>query len=169
MFECRPRLYLAGPLFSSAEKMFNVKLKRLLSSYFSVYLPQEDGGLMVEMIKGGVLPQVAARRVFAMDIDALEECDVFLIILDGRSVDEGASFELGFAFARGKACFGLRTDPRQLLAEGHNPMIESPVRQVFGDLPTLIAWAKEYAAENAAPARPKRTSDIFSKAFIDAK
>lgn len=165
MNETLRRLYLAGPLFSASERMFNVELKRILSPYFSVFLPQEDGGLMAEMIKDGMSPQVAARHVFAMDIDAIEECEVLLIILDGRAVDEGASFELGFAFARDKACFGLRTDSRQLLPEGNNPMIESPLRQVFCDMPTLIAWAKEYTADNTAPARPRRKSGIFFENF----
>lgn len=165
MSERLSRLYLAGPLFSTSEKMFNAELKRILSPYFSVYLPQEDGGLMVEMIKDGVSPQVAAHRVFTMDIDAIEKCEILLIILDGRAVDEGASFELGFAFARGKECFGLRTDSRQLLPEGNNPMIESSLRQVFGDLPTLIAWARGYAMGNTASARPCRKSSILFETF----
>jgi len=163
------RLYLAGPLFSEAERAFNAKLKSDLSPFFSVYLPQEDGGLMVEMIKGGMSPQTAARRVFTMDIDALEECDVLLIILDGRAVDEGASFELGFAFARGKACFGLRTDPRQLLAEGNNPMIESPLRQVFTDSAELTAWAQEYVLKKAIPVRSGLKSRSPFRGPVDAR
>jgi nucleoside 2-deoxyribosyltransferase len=138
----RLEIYIAGPLFSEAERRFNLELKRLLSPYFNVYLPQEDGGLMVNMIADGVPPKEAARRVFVADVDAMEACDTLLIILDGRAVDEGAAFELGFAFARGKHCVGLRTDPRQLLATGNNPMIESPIREMFLSVEDLLAWAR---------------------------
>jgi len=112
----RKRLYLAGPLFSLAEKQFNVKLKTLLSEYFEVYLPQEDGGLLVDMIKEGIPALDANRRVFEIDVAALEWCDCIFIILDGRTVDEGAAFELGYAYARGKECFALQTDPRRLFS-----------------------------------------------------
>lgn len=46
-----------------------------------------------------------------------------LIILDGRTVDEGAAMELGVAFSKGKTCIGYSTDPRTLLPNGQNPMI----------------------------------------------
>lgn len=138
----KPRIYIAGPLFSKAERDFNRRLKQILSPYFRVYLPQEDGGLMVDMIAQGMPPREAAQRVFVTDVDAMETCDVLLIILDGRTVDEGAAFELGFAFARGKQCVALRTDPRQLLATGNNPMIESPLRQIFASVEDLISWAQ---------------------------
>lgn len=140
----KPRIYIAGPLFSAAEREFNSRLKELLSPYFSVYLPQEDGGLLVDMVAEGVPVEEATKRVFLMDVDAIEGCDVVLIVLDGRTVDEGAAFELGFAFARAKACFGLRTDPRQLLTTGNNPMIESPLKQVFADTTSLVKWARSF-------------------------
>jgi nucleoside 2-deoxyribosyltransferase len=43
-----PRLYLAAPLFSQAEKAFNHDLKKELSAHFEVFLPQEDGGLLLD-------------------------------------------------------------------------------------------------------------------------
>lgn len=139
-----PKLYIAGPLFSEAELEFNRKIRDLLYDHFEVYLPQEDGGLLFDMVGEGVPVEEATKSVFLMDVDALENCDVFLIILDGRAVDEGAAFELGFAFARGKACFGLRTDPRQLLATGNNPMIETPLKEVFADTLSLRKWAQSF-------------------------
>ncbi len=163
------RLYLAGPLFSAAEREFNKNLKSMLSPFFSVYLPQEDGGLMVEMIEKGMHPQRAAQCVFTMDVNAIDECDVLLIILDGRAVDEGASFELGFAFARGKECFGLRTDPRQLLATGNNPMIESPLRHIFEDVDSLISWAKEYGLRDVPLSAPSNAKEILTVSSVNAR
>lgn len=147
----KPRIYIAGPLFSKAERDFNNRLKQMLAPYLSVYLPQEDGGLMVNMIAEGMPPKEAAQRVFVTDVDAIETCDILLIVLDGRAVDEGAAYELGFAFARGKHCVAIRTDPRQLLATGNNPMIESSLRQTFASMEDLVAWAQRIgAADNSA-------------------
>lgn len=140
------KVYLAGPLFSLAERSFNHNLKRLLTPYFNVYLPQEDGGLMLDMIKEGMHPKLAAQKVFDGDIKAMEECDLFLMILDGRTVDEGAAFELGFAYANGKPCFGLKTDPRQLLVVGNNPMIDCPLEHIFGNVKDLVEWAETFKA-----------------------
>ena len=138
----KPKVYLAGPLFSEAERTFNHNLKKLLTPYFDVYLPQEDGGLMVDMIREGMSPKLAAQKVFDGDIKAMEKCDVFLMILDGRAVDEGASFELGFSYAHEKPCYGLKTDPRQLLATGNNPMIDCPLEHIFQSVDDLIEWAR---------------------------
>ena len=138
----KPKVYLAGPLFSEAERTFNHNLKKLLTPYFDVYLPQEDGGLMVDMIREGMDPKLAAQKVFDGDIKAMEKCDVFLMILDGRAVDEGASFELGFSYAHNKPCYGLKTDPRQLLATGNNPMIDCPLKHIFQSVDELIDWAR---------------------------
>jgi hypothetical protein len=152
--EQTPRVYLAGPLFSEAERSFNLKLKRLLTPHFNVYLPQEDGGLLVDMIAEGTLPKAASHRVFQGDIQAIRDVDLLIIILDGRSVDEGAAFELGFAYALGKPCYGLKTGPRQLLAIGNNPMIDGPLEYIFRSVDELTQWAKEVSSGSACiPAR----------------
>ncbi len=137
-------LYIAGPLFSLAERDFNSGLKKKLSPYFNIYLPQEDGGLMVDMIKDGIPSDKAAKKVFVVDINALDKSDIFLIVLDGRTIDEGASFELGYCFAKGKPCIGFKTNPRQLLPTGINPMINLSLMCIFESISNLIKWAKSY-------------------------
>lgn len=159
----KPRMYLAGPLFSLAERTFNHDLKRLLTSYFDVYLPQEDGGLMLDMIREGMHPKFAAQKVFDGDIKAMEECDIFLMILDGRTVDEGASFELGFAYANRKPCFGLKTDPRQLLVVGNNPMIDCPLERIFQDIDELIDWAQSFVRQEESL---KRSTTEYAKELV---
>lgn len=141
----RKKIYVAGPLFSEAERTFNSKLKEQLEKHLDVYLPQEDGGLLVEMISQGIPVEQAKREVFRRDMIALRDCDALIIILDGRSIDEGASFELGCAYTLNKPCFGLKTDPRQLLRVGDNPMIEAALRETFKDIPQLALWAREFA------------------------
>jgi nucleoside 2-deoxyribosyltransferase len=135
---------LAAPLFSEAELFYNTEVARNLRVYFDVYLPQEDGGLMFKMIEDGVKPESAALAVFKLDIIALEKCDLMLIVLDGRSVDEGAAFECGFAFALKKPCYGIQTDARRLLPTGNNPMLSSAIRDVFSNTDELLEWARLY-------------------------
>jgi nucleoside 2-deoxyribosyltransferase len=144
----KPNLYFAAPLFSKAELDFNKQIADLVQPYFDVYLPQEDGGLMVHMIAGGMQPEKAAEAVFNLDLLALKRCDLLLIVMDGRSVDEGAAFELGFAHALGKPCYALQTDPRRLLPVGNNPMLAVPLRAVFTQVDELLAWARSYSEEN---------------------
>ena len=138
----RRRLYVAAPLFCEAELDFNRRVRDALGSAFDVYLPQEDGGLLRDMMMDGVPPEDAARLVFERDLEALRTTEVLIISLDGRTVDEGAAFELGFAYALGKPCYGLQTDTRRLLPSGNNPMIEFSLRSVFRSLEELRSWAQ---------------------------
>ena len=139
-------LYLAAPLFSEAELRYNVELAAQLEFYFDVYLPQRDGGKMVDLVARGVAPADAARSIYERDILALREADVFFILMDGRSIDEGAAFELGYAKALGKVCVGLQTDPRRLLPHGNNPMIQVPLQVVFGTIDGVVQWAREFTS-----------------------
>ena len=144
----QPSLYVAAPFFSEAESKYNLAIKKVLEPSFRVFLPQESGCLMSEMINSGVEVKAAAERVYQTDIRAIQECDVLLIVLNGRAIDEGAAFELGFASAIERSCFALQTDTRFAHAWGNNPMITASVRRVFRSLSELQDWALNY---------PKRT------------
>lgn len=143
----RQKLYFAAPLFSDMERQFNKNIAQRLEQFFDVFLPQEDGGLMVEMIDEGINPDEAARRVFQLDVEALNRCAVILVVMDGRTIDEGAAFELGYAFALGKTCVGLQTDVRRLLGTGNNPMIDCGLKQVFQDVEELMNWARQVTTD----------------------
>lgn len=140
----KPRLYFAAPLFSHAERQFNATLALQLRSTFDVYLPQEDGGLVAEMVKTGVDAMQAFVTVFNLDVIEVRKCDVLLIVLDGRTIDEGAAFELGYANALGKLCIGLQTDPRRLIASRNNPMVDCALERIFEDTSSLLAWASMF-------------------------
>jgi nucleoside 2-deoxyribosyltransferase len=86
--------------------------------------------------------------VFLQDLTALRACDAVVINLDGRAVDEGAAFELGFAYALGKRCVGYRTDVRVLLPWGLNPMVTVPLIETFTSTETLENWARELQCES---------------------
>lgn len=142
----QPRVYFAAPLFSEAERMFNVYVTTDLQKWADIYLPQRDGGLMAEMTSAGVAPDVAACRVFKRDVTAIREADYLIAVLDGRAIDEGVAFELGVAFCHGKRCIGLQTDPRRLASWGNNPMITGALEIVFDSVEALLAWMEREVA-----------------------
>lgn len=141
----KPSLYFAAPLFSQAELAFNAALATQLEAFFDVYLPQRDGGLFDTLVREGMSVGTASTLIFNRDVEAINKSDVLLLVLDGRTVDEGAAFEIGYAHAKGKVCVGLQTDPRRLLAVGNNPMINGPLISIFGTVESLLDWASSYA------------------------
>jgi len=106
----RKRIYIAGPLFADHERRFLKEIVRALAEMLEVdpvedvFLPYRDAG---EASHG--------RRalVFEEDIKRLEEADIVIALLDGVDVDSGTCVELGYAYARGKAIFGVLTDFRK--------------------------------------------------------
>jgi nucleoside 2-deoxyribosyltransferase len=138
----RPNVYLASPLFSTTERQWNTSLREQLSEFCDVYLPQEDGALLVDLVANGMPVQEAKSAIFARDIEAIERCDILVLVMDGRVIDEGASFELGYAYSRGKICIGLKTDVRSLLSIGDNPMIECALRGVFREMQDISDWIR---------------------------
>lgn len=141
-----PSLYFAGPLFSAGERSYNTFLKQQISEYFDVYLPQEDGVLMPDLLDSGMSAGDATGVVFLNDMNAIKRAEVVLILLDGRAVDEGAAFELGIAFALGKRCVGLQTDFRRLAPFGNNPMLTGALSCVFGSVDEMVKWSRAYSA-----------------------
>ena len=137
------RIYLAAPLFSQAEREFNVKVTgELRYKGFDVFLPQEHSEIEE-------FPDTEEKRrrlltgFFAKDIEAIDSSDILLIILDGRVPDEGACFELGYAYARGKICVGLKTDTRVSEMGTDNAMIIGSLGDnTANDLESLITILK---------------------------
>lgn len=141
------RLYFAGPLFSEAERAFNLSLTHKLEALgFTVFLPQRDG---VERDKPPYDTMPAEQRrqlLFETDRDEVLKADVFLYVLDGRVPDGGASVELGIAYAHKhltgacKVLVGLYTDVRaSFLGAKLNPMLRVPLEHLVESEKDLIA------------------------------
>ena len=94
-----------------------------------MFLPQRDGVLIPGAILDAADFVVSSRRAYEADTAAIAGSKAILAVLDGRSIDEGVAFELGFAAALGKPCFGFKSDARVLLPLGDNPMIAGAVHQ----------------------------------------
>jgi nucleoside 2-deoxyribosyltransferase len=126
-------VYIAAPLFSDTERSLNETITSAIGSAHDVHLPQRDGPLVEVAIAGGMSMIEAGRLAYESDIAAIRRCDVLVGVLDGRAMDEGVCFEMGFAKALGKRIVGFKTDVRRALPWGNNPMIEGCVD----------SWAKD--------------------------
>lgn len=103
-------VYVAGPLFSEAERRFlELMVDALarasgLDSVADFFLPHRDGG---ELGKG---PK--RKDIFELDLHQVDSATVVVGLLDGQDVDSGTCIELGYAYPKGKKIFGLLTDFR---------------------------------------------------------
>jgi nucleoside 2-deoxyribosyltransferase len=143
--------YLAAPLFNNRERAFNLLIEGKLRPYINVFLPQRDGKLLKDIIAAGEGPERARSIVFNRDIRAIEESHLLVAILDGRTVDEGVAFELGYARALGKFCIGLKTDDRSMLPSGDNPMIISGCHEICADPDDLLSIVRAYSSNLSFP------------------
>jgi nucleoside 2-deoxyribosyltransferase len=132
----RYRIYLAAPLFSEAEKSFNIKVRDLLNDhFFDVYLPQEVGD---DTHCRSVSDH---KKIFRMHREALDRVDLLVAVIDGADADSGTSWEMGYASHRGIPVYAIRTDFR---ISGHfelvNLMLEqsSVIVRNIQDLPKFL-------------------------------
>lgn len=122
-------IYIAGPLFSESERTFNMKLERFLSDLgHETFLPQRDGHELATLKDTEMDWTEASDHIFRVDTNALDRSDIVVFVMDGRVPDEGACMEIGYAYARGKECIGLKTDSRALMDGIDNPMITGALK-----------------------------------------
>jgi len=103
-------VYVAGPLFSEAERTFLEQMVDTLAKATGLdpivdfFLPHRDGGELGKGPKRG--------DIFDLDLECVNSADVVVALLDGQDVDSGTCIELGYACAKGKKIFGILTDFR---------------------------------------------------------
>ena len=118
------RIYIAGPLFSDAERSYNENLNKFLKEMgFETFLPQHDGHKLSELLTDNLSKSDAINKIFKRDIEEIQNSDIVVLIMDGRVPDEGACIEIGYAYSLGKECIGLKTDCRSLMSDMDNPLI----------------------------------------------
>jgi nucleoside 2-deoxyribosyltransferase len=144
-------IYLAGPLFSEAERRFNLELTHRLEGIgFDVFLPQRDGVERDRAPYDTMTPEERRHAMFHLDRTRILDADVFVFVLDGRIPDEGACVELGIAYCQKylqnekKLLVGLHTDTRAAFIGGRlNPMVRIPLDYVVDDEGTLLRLLAE--------------------------
>ena len=99
-----------------------------------VFLPQEHE----QQVEPGY-----PAKIFAGDVHGLDDADGVVAVLDGSDVDSGTAWECGYAYAKGKPIFGLRTDTRIYGKEEKvNLMVQVPCRALAGTIANLLEALK---------------------------
>ena len=134
------RIYIAAPLFNEAERFFNENIDALVCECgHDTFLPQREGGCVADLpdtING--MPK--RQYLFQLDCEHMELCDAVLFLLDGRVPDEGACFELGYCYAKGKRCIGYKTDARSFIDGFNNVMLDGALEAVMHTPEELRAY-----------------------------
>jgi nucleoside 2-deoxyribosyltransferase len=95
------KIYLAGPLFTAAERAFNARLAaRLRELGHEVFLPQETEQR-----------SMSARQIFTSDVRGIDWAEVVVANMDGPDPDSGTCWECGYAYGK-KPILVFRTDFR---------------------------------------------------------
>ncbi len=96
------KIYLAGPLFTTAEREFNMQLAtRLRTAGHEVFVPQENPA-----------SEPTGKAIFLKDLEGLDRADGVVAIMDGADPDSGTCWECGYAYATKKPVVLFRSDLR---------------------------------------------------------
>jgi methionyl aminopeptidase len=80
------------------------------------------------------------KYLFKLDCEHMDWCDTLLFLFDGRVPDEGACFELGYCYAKGKECIGYKTDARSFIDGYDNVMLHGAPEVVLHNERELRAF-----------------------------
>jgi nucleoside 2-deoxyribosyltransferase len=123
-------IYVAAPLFSQAERLYNRRLAEALETA----LPESATVVLPQDFNKVVAPgEGFARRMFEKCVEGVDQADVVVALLDGADADSGTSMELGYAYAKGKFIIGVRSDFRGLEDQGVNLMLSRACRHMLWD------------------------------------
>jgi nucleoside 2-deoxyribosyltransferase/predicted secreted protein len=136
----RYRVYLAAPLFSEAERQYNLTVAHVLKeNFFHVFLPQENGDI------SAARDEQAHEQIYRANMRAIESADLIVAVIDGADADSGTAWEMGYATAKGKSVIALRTDFRQVGCEELVNLMLERSATVVRDKDALLLALSRYA------------------------
>lgn len=104
------KIYVAAPLFTNEEKIFNKKVQNWLKHKFHtdyVFLPQDYVSPKIDKHN-----TIWARDVFDHDTNAIYDADIICIVDNGDyHSDDGSAFEVGYAYAMNKEIIFISDSP----------------------------------------------------------
>lgn len=125
------RFYVAGPLFNAYEQAYQAELAARLAPLGRVFLPQAQ-----------IPADAGAEEVFARCVAGIDASAVVVANLSGADADSGTAFEVGYAYARSKPVYALRSE----MAYGYpdrarypNLMLRGAARQLLASIDELVA------------------------------
>lgn len=140
-------IYLAGPLFTEAERAWHTQTKALLlqaaarqDAAIDVVWPYE----LITTEEIIALGSAARTEIFRRCKDGLDNAHIVVALLDGTQVDDGTAWEIGYFFSRksaGQTIIGIRTDFRQAGESASaivNAMIEMACDHIVHDRDDLM-------------------------------
>lgn len=142
------RVYLAGPLFTLAERRFMGHVRDLVNA-----LPGVDAlwpGDLFDAEELAVMGAAAKAHIHRGCVAALESCSLVVAVIDGPQVDDGTAWEAGYAYAKGIAVWGMRTDFRMAGDTVHsvvNCMIECSCDRIIRDVDRLLVELAAFAGQ----------------------
>jgi hypothetical protein len=154
------KLYLAGPLFTPAERdHIDALADRLEAAGHTCFVPHRQQ-----------FEPLDAATVFAVDSDGLRRSDVVVAWLDGPMVDDGTACEIGIFTElvrndpeRHRGIIGLATDWRiwrsrdsEVAGSGINFFVGGAI-EAYGTLVWSIEEVEATLREWEAPASPSAT------------
>lgn len=116
------RVYIASPLgFAASTNAFMNDLVSRLTGIVAIENPWDDVRFEGDFAEISTLESYSERvsrlekinhELGKTNAERIDKSDAVLAILDGVDVDSGTAAEIGYAYAKGKRVYGLRTDFR---------------------------------------------------------
>ncbi|NYT12515.1 MAG: nucleoside 2-deoxyribosyltransferase [Methanomassiliicoccales archaeon] len=140
-------IYIAGPMFSQAEKRYNEEICEHLEELgYRTFLPQREASDVDDLLRSGLDWDQVNQQIFEEDTKGIRNSDIVLFVMDGRVPDDGACVEIGYGYALGKECIGLKTDPRSFMSDYDNSMIVGALKnRIARNTDELLSIIREIA------------------------
>ena len=87
-----------------------------------------------------------SKMVFDSDVEALDNCDILLMISPGRHSTAGTNWEQGYAYAKGKTVVAIQVtnEPTSLMTyNGSNVFVNSSKEHLFADIVRALRRARK--------------------------
>ena len=132
------KIYQAGPLFTEADRDWHRKFTSALNHKGHTAIWPGDLFDEEHLLSLG---SNAKEHIFERCRNTIDECDIVVALLDGTQVDDGTSWEIGYAFAKNIPIYGIRTDFRNGGDTSHsmvNCMVECSCKGIAKSISELL-------------------------------
>ena len=132
------KIYQAGPLFTEADRDWHKKFTSALNKEGHTAIWPGDLFDEEHLLSLGIK---AKEHIFERCRNTIDECDILVALLDGTQVDDGTSWEIGYAFAKNIPIYGIRTDFRKGGDTSHsmvNCMVECSCKKIAKSISELL-------------------------------
>lgn len=125
------KIYLASPFFNEKEILIYEEVIKKLRKNHEVYVPREhtiENGWDLSNKEWG-------KRVFDMDVEAIDNCDMVVALNWGMYSDSGTAWECGYAYAKNKKIVNIICDKEKeyslMMLNGCN-LVKNLEEELFG-------------------------------------